>query len=291
MTSPSIAELDCYLPAMSCKAVLTGFTSDLCTWAESEDAGLSVEQRQPDKIVIAVQRMSSSSYLAFTVRMDTACTGEAKQLISMRQLAAHFEWWGEHTAGFVDMHRTTLCLIGMAGTKAAPHADWADARNFAIAIGPKVWHLHAMACQSSHLGHHIKGFLQVKQGAALARWVFVNPCSVIRANEYVEREFKQCPKGFDKCNKDGCDMFDTFLSQSDAARLSNFLGKDPNTGNAYVQTMYQHHGQVVNVPAGWLHQLENLQDCVRIAWDIMVPERMAAYMAACPCLCHQVKRS
>lgn len=72
MTSPSIAELDCYLPTMSCKAVLTGFTSDLCTWAESEGAGLSVEERQPDKIVIAVQRMLSSSYLTFTVRMDTA---------------------------------------------------------------------------------------------------------------------------------------------------------------------------------------------------------------------------
>ncbi|KAL3146625.1 hypothetical protein ABBQ32_000857 [Trebouxia sp. C0010 RCD-2024] len=117
MSSPSIAELDCYLPAMSCKAVLTGFTSDLCTWAESQDAGLSVEQRQPDKVVIVVQRMLSSSYLAFIVRMDTAFTAEAKRLISMRQLPAHYEWWGEHTAGFLDMHKTTLCLIGMAGTK------------------------------------------------------------------------------------------------------------------------------------------------------------------------------
>lgn len=153
MSSLSIAELDCYLPAMSCKAVLTGFTSDLCTCAESEDAGLSVEQRQPDKVVIVVQRMLSSSYLAFIVQMDTAFTAEAKQLISMRQLPAHYEWWGEHTAGFVDMHKTTLCLIGMAGTKRAPHADSADARNFAIAIGRKVWHSHAMACQSSHLGH------------------------------------------------------------------------------------------------------------------------------------------
>ena len=140
MTSPSTAELGCYLPPMSCKAVLTGFTSDLCTWAEFKDIGLSVAQRQPDKIVTAVQRMLSSSYLAFTVRMDTASTGEAKQLISMRLQTAHSEWWGEHTAGFIDMHRTTLCLVGMAGTKTAPHADGADAKNFAIAVGRKVWH-------------------------------------------------------------------------------------------------------------------------------------------------------
>ncbi len=138
MTRPFTEELDCYLPPMSFKTVLTGFTSDLCTWAESKEAGLSVEQRKPEKIVAAVRQMLSSSYIAFTVRMDTASTEQAKQLISLRQQTAHSEWWGEHTAGFIDMHRTTLCMIGRAGTKTAPHADWADARNFAIAVGQKV---------------------------------------------------------------------------------------------------------------------------------------------------------
>ena len=138
MTRPCTEELDCYLPPMSFKTVLSGFTSDLCTWAESKQAGLSVEQRKPAKIVAAVLQMLSSSYIAFTVRMDTASTEEAKQLIWLRQHTTHSEWWGEHTAGFIDMHRMTLCLIGRAGTKTAPHADWADARNFAIAIGQKV---------------------------------------------------------------------------------------------------------------------------------------------------------
>ncbi len=138
ITRPFTEELDCYLPPMSFQAVLSGFTCDLCTWAESKDAGLSVEQRKPEKIVATVRQMLSSSYLAFTVRMDTASTEQAKQLISLRLQTAHSEWWGEHTAGFIDMHRTTLCLIGRAGTKTAPHADWADARNFAVAIGQKV---------------------------------------------------------------------------------------------------------------------------------------------------------
>lgn len=138
MTRPFTEDLDCYLTPMSFKAVLSGFTSELCTWAGSREAGFSVEQRKPEKIVVAVQQMLSSSYIAFTVRMDTASTGQAKQLISLRQQTAHSEWWGEHTAGFIDMHRTTLSMIGRAGTKTAPHADWADARNFAIAIGQKV---------------------------------------------------------------------------------------------------------------------------------------------------------
>ena len=53
---------------------------------------------------------------------------------------------------------------------------------------------------------------------------------------------------------------------------------DPDTGYSYVQTVYQHHGQMVHVPAGWLHQVENLQDCVKIAWDMMAPERVALYV-------------
>ena len=66
-------------------------------------------------------------------------------------------------------------------------------------------------------------------------------------------------------NAPSYDMFDTFLSLADVAKLSKFLGKDPDTRYSYVQTVYQHHGQVVHVPAGWLHQVENLQDCVKIA--------------------------
>ncbi len=93
---------------------------------ESKLVGLSIEQRKPEKIVAVVQQMLSSLYLAFTVSMDTAFTQQAKQLISLRQQTAHSEWWGEHTAGFIDMHRPTLCLIGSAGTKPAPHVDWAD---------------------------------------------------------------------------------------------------------------------------------------------------------------------
>ena len=142
-TKPFTEELDSHQPPMSFNAVLSGFRSDLCAWAESEEAGLSAEQRQPEKIVPAVQRILSNSYLAFTVRMDSASTEQARQLVSLRQQTAKSEWWGEHTAGFVDMHRTTLCLMGRAGTRTAPHVDWADAKNFAIAVGQKVCLLHA----------------------------------------------------------------------------------------------------------------------------------------------------
>ena len=70
--------------------------------------------------------------------MDSASTEQAQQLLSSRQQTAKSEWWGEHTAGFVDMHRMTLCLVGRAGTRTAPHVDWADAKNVAVAVGQRV---------------------------------------------------------------------------------------------------------------------------------------------------------
>ena len=78
MIRPFTEELDCYLPPMSFKTVLSGFTFDLGTWAESKEAGLSVEQRKPERIVAALQQILSSSYIAFTVCMDTASTEQAK---------------------------------------------------------------------------------------------------------------------------------------------------------------------------------------------------------------------
>ena len=112
-------------------------------WAASEEARLSLEQRQPEKIVAGIQSLLSSSYLAFTVRMDSASTEQARQFLSTRQQTAKFEQWGEQVAGFYDMDRTTLRLMGRAGARTAPHVDWADAETFAIAVGQNVFLLRA----------------------------------------------------------------------------------------------------------------------------------------------------
>ena len=64
-TKPFTEELDCHQPPMNFNTVLTGFKFDLCSWAESEQAGLSIEQRKPEKIVAAVRQILSSSYLDF----------------------------------------------------------------------------------------------------------------------------------------------------------------------------------------------------------------------------------
>ena len=40
----------------------------------------------------------------------------------------------------------------------------------------------------------------------------------------------------------------------------------------------QHHGDIVKVPAGWLHSVENLAPCVNFAWEYMVMEHAAHYL-------------
>ena len=43
------------------------------------------------------------------------------------------EWW-QHVEGFQDLHRTTLILVGKAGTATPGPADWAEAHNVAFAV-------------------------------------------------------------------------------------------------------------------------------------------------------------
>lgn len=38
-------------------------------------------------------------------------------------------------------------------------------------------------------------------------------------------------------------------------------------GSEVVPTAEQRHGDVVHVPAGHMHQVENLEGCVKMAWD------------------------
>ena len=80
-------------------------------------------------------------------------------------------------------------------------------RIFAVAAGQKVFLLHA---RMSVVMHSVcqtmtdcKCLFELKEGAALARWVFINPRCIVKANKFVQRRFKQCPKGFDKCIQDG----------------------------------------------------------------------------------------
>ena len=39
----------------------------------------------------------------------------------------------------------------------------------------------------------------------------------------------------------------------------------------------QMHGEMVRVPVGWAHAVDTLQPCVKVAWDLWLPEHAAHY--------------
>ena len=51
---------------------------------------------------------------------------------------------------------------------------------------------------------------------------------------------------------------------------------DANPGLGAIVVM-QRHGELVKVPAGWLHSVQNLAPCVKFAWECAVLEHAAHY--------------
>lgn len=48
-----------------------------------------------------------------------------------------------------------------------------------------------------------------------------------------------------------------------------------------MRVIFHFHGERLYLPAGWVHQVENLQDCVKIAWDLFSSiERLPVCLAA-----------
>ena len=62
------------------------------------------------------------------------------------------------------------------------------------------------------------------------------------------------------------------------ARLQKDMGTDGQTGLAYIRVMKQGHGEMVQVPAGWMHLVMNLRPCAKMAWEIYKPEHFLNYV-------------
>ncbi len=106
----------------------------------------------------------------------------------------------------------------------------------------------------------------------LAKWVFFHPARLAEVHAWVQAN------GHADGLSQGSASFK--LSTDEIAALTAHLGKDSN-GDPYVRVVYQFHGQRVYVPAGWVHQVENLQDCVKLAYEFFKsPSRLAVCLAA-----------
>ncbi len=220
--------------------------------------------------------MSSSAF-----RMDSASTQSAQHMVDIRQARVGGEWWGEHTHQLVDLHKTTMIFMGKEGLSTAAHADWADAQNivFATAHAKKVCLMNILshADEVVRCSDCMHTFLQGKD-TPLAKWVFFHPACLEEATAWMKVNVDAA--GF-QTQRQGKKLYKPFLDHDQILKLQAALGECPETGEAYERVVYQFHGQRIFVPAGWLHQVQNLADCVKLAWDFFgSPERLAVYLAA-----------
>ena len=63
--------------------------------------------------------------------------------------------------------------------------------------------------------------------------------------------------------------------QQDVARTMQEVANHPELGAVLA---HLHHGNIVKVPAGWLHSVEDLAPCMNFAWEYMVMEHAAHYL-------------
>ncbi len=56
------------------------------------------------------------------------------------------------------------------------------------------------------------------------------------------------------------------------------MGMIPGTSTPYVAIVKQGHGEMVHVPAGWVHQVINMRPCIKMAWDVYQPKHLLNYV-------------
>ena len=112
-------------------------------------------------------------------------------------------------------------------------------------------------CNDACLQGKLKKYMP---GMPLAKWIFVHPACTAQAHEWFKEHVHEAglspPEGRTRIK----------LSIPQINSLQQYLGHD-DEGVAYLQVKYQHHGEMMYVPAGLVHQVENLQMCVKLAWD------------------------
>ena len=108
--------------------------------------------------------------------------------------------------------------------------------------------------------------MQLTFGVVLAVWVFLHPTILKATDEWLRKhKFKH---GF-------ADM--GILSRTQVQHLQHDMGDD-GKGKAYVQIVHQCHGDLVHVPAGYMHQVCNEQLCLKMAFEDCKPARLLNYV-------------
>jgi hypothetical protein len=172
--------------------------------------------------------------------------------------------WG---LGCMDMARAVLFMLGRKACGSGLHFDRTSAVNVAMRTD-KGLSLDAPLAQWMFL--HPRVFLDedllLQLHAALVKMDVVKAGDVVEENIFAyKRDAEYHESGALKRKKK------PLLSLNQVEELRFALGEEN------VIILYQKHGQVVFVPPGYAHQVINLEDCMKMAFDFIDPKLLAEY--------------
>jgi hypothetical protein len=148
--------------------------------------------------------------------------------------------------------RQILAMIGGIGNWTPLHIDWTSAINVAFAV----------MGEGLNFNHKLP----------LAIWYFIQPAAIPMVHEWL-KEVKQITAGL------GCGRFEMpRLTEEDFDALRKYCGVDEESGEYYVTKVEQFHGHWIEFEPGMLHQVINLQPCVKFAYDTYKFCRLQQYI-------------
>ncbi|KAL3149517.1 hypothetical protein ABBQ32_002297 [Trebouxia sp. C0010 RCD-2024] len=162
----------------------------------------------------------------------------------------------EAARGLTDTSRTGLLMLGKAGLGTKFHVDRTQAENVAFFVI-----------------HKPKGKLKAEKVGSqahfvLARWWFVHPHVAPRFAEFV---------GDSLHHADGLQQFMPKPEHWDL--MLAFGSQNAIDGRDVVVVLNQGPGDIVLVPPGWPHAVNNVMPYGKLAWDHCDPRHLATYAA------------
>ena len=164
------------------------------------------------------------------------------------------EWGIDTTDGLlvsqINVFDSTLALLGTTGTFTWFHCDRDPAQNFAVGV-----------TTDDHL---------VDESTVLAMWVLIHPDKAAVADEWL------CVHVADDGFRHDALSITPTPTKADMVKLRDHVGVDER-GRYYVVILEQRPGDMVHVPAGWIHCVINMASNFKLAWDYMNPRELPLY--------------
>ncbi|GFR42749.1 hypothetical protein Agub_g3687 [Astrephomene gubernaculifera] len=190
------------------------------------------------------------------------------------------------TSSNVNLRDSTLVLCGAKGTGTACHMDRTEAFNVLFAPEREdvdaskpcaLWTFvrpSAIGAFGDFLSKHPalpgvdKSAKKDKKDSSVVEWELL-AAATLKEKRLSPDGSRNAFHGGPLVDGGSANVFRPFVR--DVNELRAALGENN------VVVIEQYHGDVVHVPAGWIHQVENVQACLKLAWDTLNPRRLVHY--------------